>query len=276
MAVAAALAGLSVLGAPPTAADPTGYSCGWETYPDGHISDVHLAGPLHVDVPDCRLTNVTVGGWVSVYPGARLTMDGSVVQGDVRTRGPVSMSDTEVHGDVFLGDGWGGDLPGVSLSAAASTVRGSVTGRADLVSLRHARVGGVYDVETQEMTRLRASTLTGPVTARGGRLVVHDSAFLSGLTADGAGDVLVCRTTVVGELRVTALTDYARLGVEGPHPCRTSVGGSVLLERNAHSIDLGDLHVAHHLVCHENTGPRRITGVAGASVGGQRVGQCLT
>ncbi|GEA87901.1 hypothetical protein [Cellulomonas cellasea] len=250
--------------APAGAAPPAITRCS-ELAADGRVEGIDLGSHLWVDV-DCHLTDVVVRGTVYSYEGATLTSERVRVHEGLYLRGDAQLRDTVV--------GWVSLDPPANLSAESSTVRGSVVGRAGIVSLRYARVSGDYDVTTSDIARLQSTTVAGSTTSRGGRLVVHDSTFLGTLHSIGNGDVLVCRAAVLGDLRVEALTDYARLGVEGRQFCRSEIRGSVILEDNPHSIDLGPLFIDGDLVCTGNTGPRGITGLREVWLFGIAVGQC--
>lgn len=231
-------------------------------------------GDLVADV-DCGILRGVVHGDVTVLPGVRFSVGRASVDGDVEVAGHLQLADGGISGDVTLtspetaslevwfGDGGGG------------TIWGDVTGEAAEVLLDRAEIWGAYDVTVRDATRVRGSSeLLGPVTARGGRLLVHEATFYDGLTSTGSHDVVVCRATVARELRVSDLTDYARVGVEGNARCRVRVSGSLVLVDNPHSIDLGSVRVTKDLVCTGNTGPRGITGTDRVVVQGNRTGQC--
>jgi hypothetical protein len=270
---AVAALGVTVLAPAASAEPPPVQRCSdlgpaiWETSVDGD---------LLVDV-GCDLWRSSVRGDVTVVAGVELSIGQSGVSGDVRSAGSVWVGGSRIEGDVVL-DGL--DTAALEVYPAdqeISTFVGDVTGRATDVRLAGAVVEGAYDVTVRDATRIRdRSRLVGPATARGGRLLVHDATFLGGLTSTGSGDSIMCRATIFGDLRVTGLTDYARLGVEGDRMCRTSVSGSVVLQDNPHSIDLGRLEVAGDLRCTGNTGPRGITfdPARATRVHGVRTGQC--
>jgi len=156
-----------------------------------------------------------------------------------------------------------------------TTLLGDVSGRTGDVLLTGAKVVGTWDVAVDHVTRIRAATwVSAPATVRGGRVLIHDARFSEGLTLDGTGDALVCRTRIGLDLLVTHLTDYARIGLEVPYACGTQVEGSVLLVTNRHSIDLGTLTVGRHLVCVDSTGPRGVTRTAETVVSGSEYGSC--
>ncbi|MFS0701321.1 hypothetical protein AB6N24_15230 [Cellulomonas sp. 179-A 4D5 NHS] len=268
MAAAAAVVLAGVLAPPAAAAPPWIETCS-ELAVDGRITDTVILTDFWVDV-DCDLTDVHVKGWVEVSPGVSLTAERLVVERSLAVAGDTSLVASAVRGSVDLRPS---GTP-YAFSAETLTVRGDVVGSADTVSLRYARIDGGYDVATSTLVRLQSSTVTRDVIARGGRLVVHDTTFLDSFESVGNGDVLVCRVSVAGNLHVTGLTDYARLGVEGTLRCRSQVHGSVVLEDNPHSVDLGPLEIDGDLVCFGNTGPRGITGLHLAQPEGSRIGQC--
>lgn len=250
--------------APAGAAPPPVVRCS-ELAVDGRVTGLDVGYHLWVDV-DCHLTDVVVSGGVHVDEGVALTSERSRFREGLDLEGDAHLRDTVVE--------WVSLDTTAGFSAESSTVRGAVSGRAGTVSLRYARVGGHYDVTTSDLARVQSTTVTGTTTSRGGRLVVHDSTFLEALHSIGNGDVLVCRVAVLGDLHVEALTDYARLGVEGRQFCRSQIEGSVILEDNPHSIDLGPLFIDGDLVCTGNTGPRGITGLREVWLFGTAVGQC--
>ncbi|WP_258724840.1 hypothetical protein [Cellulomonas sp. NS3] len=233
-----------------------------------------VIGDVIIDEGYCYLAHSTVSGDVVVPAGQRVELSGTVVDGDVRATGGASLYQARVHGAVELD---GADT--AWLRVERSTVR-DVRGVArDLTFAGASRVTGTYDVTATEMHRLQHSTFLGSVTARGGRMLTHSSTFAD-LTAVGSRDAIVCRTAVAGDLTVTGLSDYARLGLEGREQCRTTIGGSLILRDNPHSVDLGEVAIAQDLVCVRNTGPRVVTGApevapgSRVTVGGVSYGDC--
>lgn len=239
-----------------------------------YVVDLRVRGDVVADAPDgvpCLFVNVVVEGDVLVRHDGRVLLDVSTVLGSVRSEGPVSIvHGSVVEGDVVLDDAhtWTG------LDVRDSRVDGSVTGRTGYARLFRSTVAGSYDVDTVSRAQLARTTVGGPVLTRGGRLLVHDTTVGGGLSSSGSGEVLVCRTVVTGDLTVTDVRGYVRLGVEADERCRTTVGGDVVLVDNPHSLDLGDLAVAGDLVCTGNTGPRGITFTPLTTVAGARTGQC--
>lgn len=255
---------LACVGAAPAGAAPPWVLYCSQLAVDGRIDGADLGTHLVADT-DCHLTDVVVRGNLDVHEGVSVTTERTRVQEGLNLQGDAQLHDTVV--------GWAElDTTG-TLSTESSTVRGLVVGRASTVSLRYSRIDG-YDVTTSVLARLESTTVQGSTTSRGGRLVVHDSTFVESLRSIGNGDVLVCRVAVLGDLHVEALTDYARLGVEGRQFCRSEIRGSVILEDNPHSIDLGPLFIDGDLVCTGNTGPRGITGLREVWLFGTEVGQC--
>ncbi|KGM03850.1 hypothetical protein Q760_10150 [Cellulomonas cellasea DSM 20118] len=264
----------------------------------GVVVDTTVEGNVVVDAEadwGCAMHEVTVTGDVTVPVGGRLTGAPLTVGGDLRVAGHADVSgyreDSAVDGDVLLegradvsldlgARAVGGDVlldggVGSVFWIRAASVGGGVTGRVGSATLHGVAVAGAYDVAVEGTTRLRGGTsVAGPVTVRGGRLLVHDVTVGRDLTVDGAGDVLVCRADVADDLLVTRLTDYARIGVERDLPCATRVGGSLVLVDVPHSVDLGDVDVARHLVCSGVSGPRGVTRTPALRVGGGEYGSC--
>lgn len=267
---------LAVAGAPPAAAaeDPPPTLC--SEVPDAYFMEESLEGDLVVDV-ECYMFRGTVYGDVTVLPGASFSVGRGGIDGDVEVAGHLRLGDSGVSGDVVLTSRETASLEIVVGDGSGGTVDGDVTGEAAEVFLEAATVWGTYDVDVRDATRIRRSELIGPVAASGGRLLVHTATFYEGLTSTGSGDVMVCGATVVGDLRVSGLTDFASIGAEPRRDqryCSVLVTGSLVLADNPHSVDLGYVTVARDLVCTGNTGPRGVTETIWTSVRGARTGQC--
>ncbi|MBB2923260.1 hypothetical protein [Cellulomonas cellasea] len=234
------------------------------TVPGDLVADTFHGGP-------CVLVNVVVEGDVVVPHDSSFHAVLATVRGSVDARGGVAITErSTVGGDVVVDD----EHVWRALEVRDSTVTGDVRGRTAGARIVRSTVSGAYDVATTTRAQLARTSVAGPVDTRGGRLLVHDATLGASLTSTGSGEVLVCRTSVVGDLTVTDVRGYVRLGVEADERCRTTVGGSVLLVDNPHSLDLGDLAVAGDLVCTGNTGPRGITTSPLTTVTGARSGQC--
>lgn len=239
------------------------------------VANVAVVGDVLVDEGRCTIIHSSVSGDVIVPAGQTVNLSTTVVDGDVRAAGGVGLDETAVFGTVQLEAADTATLR-VDRRSTVADVRGAAR---ELTFAGGARVTGTYDVTATDMHRLQHSTFVGPVTARGGRLLTHGSTFAD-LTAVGSRDAIVCRTAVAGDLTVTALSDYARIGLEGREQCRTTVGGSLVLRDNPHSVDLGEVAITRNLVCVRNTGPRVVTGTAASTdgsrvtVGGVTYGEC--
>ena len=189
---------------------------------DGVVADVPVEGDLVVDSPaaGCTLRRVHVLGDLVVPAGTRVTGELVRVDGHVRAAGSVTLSGTDreqstVWNDVELDGG-----PDARVVLDRTTLLGDVSGRTGDVLLTGAKVVGTWDVAVDHVTRIRAATwVSAPATVRGGRVLIHDARFSEGLTLDGTGDALVCRTRIGLDLLVTHLTDYARIGLEVPYAC---------------------------------------------------------
>ncbi|MGW6131011.1 hypothetical protein ACWFNE_13375 [Cellulomonas sp. NPDC055163] len=239
------------------------------------VANVDVVGDVLVDEGGCTIIHSSVSGDVIVPAGQAVDLSRTVVDGDVRVAGAAGLYGTTVFGTVRLEAADTATLR-IDVRSTVGDVRG--LGR-EVTTAGGAQVTGTYDVTATEMHRLQHSAFLGPVTARDGRLLTHGSTFAD-LTAVGSRDAIVCRTSVAGDLTVTALSDYARIGLEGREQCRTTIGGSLVLRDNPHSVDLGEVAVTRNLVCVRNTGPRVVTGTAAftdgsrVTVGGVTYGEC--
>lgn len=239
------------------------------------VANVDVVGDVLIDEGGCNILHSSVSGDVIVPAGQGVNLYGTVVDGDVRAAGSAMLHETTVFGTV-LGEAADTAVLRVDRWSTVNDVRGLAR---EVTFTGGARATGTYDVTATEMHRLQHSSFDGPVTARGGRLLTHGSTFTN-LTAVGSRDAIVCRTAVSGDLTVTALSDYARIGLEGREQCRTTVGGSLVLRDNPHSVDLGEVEIARNLVCVRNTGPRVVTGTpeltdgSRVTVGGVTYGEC--
>lgn len=232
------------------------------------VEGVRIEGDLLAD-DDCGLVRSTVTGDILVLPGFGVALfDGTVVHGSVRGRGPVDVDGSYVHGDVHV------DAPERQLWIVSSTVGGDVTGHVTASVLQSAHVHGSYDVTTTEAARFRGgSTVLGTLDTRGGRLLLHDTVVRGDVTSSGSAGALLCRARLDGALTITGLRAYARVGLEPPYDCTTTVAGPVELRDNPHSIDLGTVSTPL-LVCAGNTGPRGVT-VDGTQSLGATSGRCF-
>lgn len=267
VALLAALA--ACVAAPAHAADPT-YLCSEVSAANaqGTVWGEALYGDLVAD-GDCALLYSRVTGDVTVPPGSSLTVTLSSLLGSLTSSGPVTADRLRLHGDLTL------DAPGTArLSLTDSWVAGRTSGTTGSLLLARTTVTGPLDVVTTDATRLRTSVVGGSATVRGGRLLVHDSLVTGTLTSTGATDALVCRSEVRGDLVLRDVQGWSRLGQERTEVCRTTVGGSVLLEGNTHSVVLGDLAVGGDLVCTGNTGPQGVVRTPALTVAGARTGEC--
>lgn len=266
LAVAAALAGASSL---PAAAvpGPAPLLCSaLPTDPEGQVGAVEVDGDLVAD-GECRVSGGYVRGDVVVPAGALLDALSLDVHGELRVAGSASLYGAQVHGDVVL-DG----ATGVGLQH--TSVVGGITGSAVAVQVYASGVLGDVTVASTGATRLTRSVVGGSVDVRGGRLIVHGTGVRGGLTSTAATDVLVCRASLRGDLTVTDVQGWSRVGQERQELCRTTVGGSVHVVDNPHSVVLDDLVVAGDLLCTGNTGPQTVVRTARLTVAGNRTGQC--
>lgn len=264
----------------------------WGTPRSASISGATFEGDLVADV-SCWVSDSRVSGDVLVLPGTALWLDGATVAGDVRTTGGpneltswVDTRDSDLHGDLTVarsgtlrsttvrGDVVAAGAPADSLVLEDVRVLGGVAGTVGGLTLDRTAVVGPVDVTTWDATRVRASAVGADLTARRGRLLVHDSVVRGTLTAAGPSDLLVCRTQVDGDLAVSGVRVWGRVGEERSAYCRTTVGGSAHVAGNPASVVLGDLHVAGDLVCAGNTGSLGVVRRSALVVGGTRSPGC--
>ncbi|MBB2924436.1 hypothetical protein [Cellulomonas cellasea] len=244
---------LAVPGATAAAEQPATLCTDLWNQREGIVANVAVVGDLIVD-GSCYILRSSVTGDVVVPAGQQVVLSETVVDGDVRASGRAALLSSIVDGAVEL-DGAGTAV----LRVEGGTVRDVRGAAREVTFAAGARLTGTYDVTAGEMHRLQGSTFVGPVTARDGRLLTHGSTF-GDVTAIGSRDAIVCRTTVTGDLTVTALADYARIGLEGRERCGVTIGGSLVLRDNPHSVDLGEVAIARDLVCVRNSGPRVVSG----------------
>lgn len=236
--------------------------------PWDEVRGVQLRGDLVVDIT-CRLTDVTVTGDVTSVPGHGLYAHRTTFEGSMHLVSQSNLTESTVLGDVHV------DTPVTDeVGLRASRVGGDVHGSTGSTRLSSSAVIGGYDVTTTSYARFQAGVVGGPVRSSGGRLLVHDAKLADDLLSDGSADVLVCRSTVDGDLTVTGVQGWSRLGVERTLPCATDVGGSLVLVDNPHSLVVGDVAVAGDLVCSGNTGPQGVTLGEALTVGGARPARC--
>jgi hypothetical protein len=249
-----------------------------------------VPGDVVADV-DCLFIAATVLGDITVLPGGGIDLRESTVHGSVRSSGGGSLwiFDTQVDGDVSAvrtsGEAalWNTVVGGsLRIESAFSWIgRTTVAGDVDLlarqwgdVTLFESVIGGTVTASAPEKVQVRDNHVGGSLVTGMGRLISHDNRVDGSLTSTSASDVLVCRTTVGGDLTVTDVQGWSRVGQELPYRCRTTVGGSVHVVDNPHSVVLGDLVVAGDLVCTGNTGPRLVVRGPSLTVAGARTGQC--
>jgi hypothetical protein len=232
----------------------------------GEVQMVEVDGDLVAD-GECRFSEGRVRGDLLVPPGGRLDALSLDVHGDLRVAGEAQVYATRVHGAVVLDQA-------ARVTVDQSSVVAGVTGSADVAAVRSSGVLGDVVVTATNAVRLSRSVVGGAVDVRGGRLLVHDTGIRGALTSVGATDVLVCRTTVRGDLTVTDVQGWSRVGQERQELCRTTVGGSVRVVDNPHSVVLDDLVVAGDVLCTGNTGPQLVVRTAALTVAGTRSGQC--
>ncbi|MBB2923744.1 hypothetical protein [Cellulomonas cellasea] len=236
--------------------------------PWDEVRGVQVRGDLVVDTT-CRLADVTVTGDVTSVPGAGVFAYRTTFEGSLHLVSQSNLTDSTVLGDVRV------ETPVTDeLGLSTSRVGGDVVGTAGSTRLSSSAVVGGYDVTTTSFARFQGGVVGGPLRSGGGRLLVHDATMADDLLSDGSADVLVCRSTVDGDLTVTGVQGWSRVGAEGTLPCATVVGGSLVLVDNPHSLVVGDVAVAGDVVCSGNTGPQGVTLGEALTVGGARPARC--
>lgn len=225
-----------------------------------------LDGDLLAD-GDCEIWHALVHGDVVVPAGGTFHALDLDVRGRLRVGGSALLDTTRVLDGMVLDSATEVRLEG-------STIGAGVTGSAGELTLSASGALGDVVVTTTTATRLTRSVVGGSVDARGGRLIVHGTGVRGALTSTGATDALVCRASVRGDLTVTDVQGWSRIGQERQELCRTTVGGSVHVVDNPHSVVLDDLVVAGDLLCTGNTGPQTVVRTDRLTVAGNRTGQC--
>lgn len=267
LVLAAALAGAPSLPAAATVPAPAPQLCSeLSVDPEGQVGQVEVDGDLVAD-GECRGVSGDVHGDVVVPAGASFDARSLDVHGDLRVAGYSGLYGSQVHGDVLL-DG------AAHVVLQHTSVVGGVTGSALAVQVYASGVLGDVTVASTGATRLTRSVLGGAVDVRGGRLLVHDTGVRGNLTSTTATDVLVCRASLRGDLTVTDVQGWSRVGQERQELCRTTVGGSVRVVDNPHTVVLDDVVVSGDLLCAGNTGPQLVVRTARLTVARASTGQC--
>lgn len=246
---------------------------------DGWAGHREIVGDLVVDAAGCRLTKVHITGDVLVGPGSEyLNLTRSTIRGDLR----VVAAFARIEASTVLG-GVSVDAPDGGVDVWYSSVRRSIRGSAAHVYVRDSDVDGAVNVATSaEVAVYEGSTVGGWVNVHGGRLYLVEATLERGLTSFGLSDAVMCGVRVGGDVTVRRAHAAFELGRWGAFtPCdtlnpdaRTSIGGSLTIEDNPHSVLLATLTVAGDLVCTGNTGPRGLTVLPSVEVAGARLGQC--
>lgn len=178
-----------------------------------------------------------------------------------------------------------GQTRGIPASPHRSDVRGTIALTAAAADVEFPAVG-LTESQAAGDVLVRDRLLVLFASSVGGRAEVIEAPAPG--PEPGSSAVLVCRSTVGGELRVARSHDIAAIDghpysdnpflspcpEQAPTPART-IFGSVKLVENFHSITVGDVTVTGHLRCYNNVGLRRVDSSA-ATVLGTRYGQCGT
>jgi hypothetical protein len=244
---------------------------------DGWAGHREIVGDLVVDAEGCRLTKVHITGDVLVETGG-LSLTRSTIRGDVR----LVAASARIQASTVLG-GVSVDEPDGGVEVWYSSVRRSIRGSARYVYVRGSDVDGAVNVATTGgVSVYEGSTVGGWVNVHGGRLHLVEATLERGLTSFGLSEAVMCGARVGGDVTVRRAHAAFELGRWGAStPCdtlnpdaRTSIGGSLTIEDNPHSVLLATLTVAGDLVCTGNTGPRGLSVLPSVEVAGARIGQC--
>lgn len=279
---ATAAGGANDQGAPAAVEEPV--DCEADPRWGGGIHHARIEGDVRA-VSWCTLSHVAITG--DLYVDTVTHIASSTVMGDVYAGGPLNARGLTVWGGIHMvGD--------AEVFLDQTTVIGSIRGAAGAVTLDHSRVKGAinatfwraggYSWRGLKVTR---SQVDGWVNLHRGHHTFAGATFRRGLTASAPHAVRICGSHVEDDVTVRwahgptvsgsrAFTsawgtcDEAGL-VEEP----STIGGSMSLVDNPHSILLRHLTVAGDLECHGNTGPRGIdTHDPTVTVLGTRSGQC--
>ena len=252
------------------------------------LAHQRIVGDVRLELQGCTIDTTTITGDLVVATAPLL---GTWVSPEVE--------DSMIKGDLVLEPGTSATfvgtsvLGGVHLHHAAylgwdGYVRHSVRGDAYRSSL-HGRVEGAVNITSFPLQESPAIDLArvhvgGWVNLVGGYHQVQDSRLDRGLTSkDAATGVAVCSTSIAADVLVTRAHGRVGLGGTEPRPgpefCDApsdepvTIGGSLSLIDNRHSIFLMLVTVAGDLACTGNTGPLGVD-TSGATVQGTRSGQC--
>lgn len=232
----------------------------------------------------CTIGHTAITG--DLYAYSTTYMSSSTVMGDVyagrlNTRGVTVWGDIHLAGDseVFLDQ---------------TTVIGSIRGGAGAVTLTDSRVKGAINATfwnaggySWKGLKVRQSQVDGWVNLHRGHHTFAGAVLQRGLTASASHLVRICGSHVADDVTVrwahgptvsgsrAFANHWGRCDDTGLVEAPSTVGGSMTLVDNPHSIDLRHLTVAGDLECHGNTGPRGIE-TSGVTVLGTRSGQCAT
>lgn len=306
-ATAAAAVGLAlatVAGAPASAQDVEPARC------TSRLPDDYVGGD--VVVPDgrrCRLDEVAVDGDLHVGQRARLDLDRSALRGalTIDAWGDVYVYRSLVQGDVRVGPRahfqparsavWGGlILDGAGhVSTGRVTIHRSVRGHAvGVVNFSDSTVKGNINIDFDTVADpvhppaldLRGADVGGWVNTHGGGVHVAESRLARGLTASAALRVDLCSSSVTEDVTVRWAHGRTHIGHQAGSPIwpcdpssgvepTSTLGGSLVLVDNPHSIRVRGVVVAGDLVCSGNTGPLGVDTVhESVVVHGVRSGQC--
>ena len=253
------------------------------------LAHQRIVGDVRLESQGCTIDTTTITGDLVIATGY---LPSTWVQPDIEH--------SMIKGDVVLTSGTGATfvdtsvLGGVRLNHAVylgfdGYVRHSVRGDAYGSSLR-GRVEGAVNITTFPLLEappwvdLDGVHVGGWVNLVGGYHQVQSSRLDRGLTSkDATAGVAICSSSIAADVLVTRA--HARVGLGGTEPrpepefCDVpsdgpvTIGGSLSLIDNRHSVFLMLVTVAGDLVCTGNTGPRGVDS-SGATVGGTRSGQC--
>lgn len=232
-----------------------------------------LRGALDV-AGEAGVVRSAVRGATTVSPTGDLHVVSGTLKQDLTIAGAATLGRSSVHGQVVLVD----DVARVIVND--STVRRSIRGSGYRVELEGSTVEGAVNVATWSDVQILGSTVGGWVNLHSDSVALGDSALARGLTTAGATWLGMCSTTIAADMTVTGI--HRRVELESPADLCTrwpgappsTIGGSLVLRDNPHTITLRALTVAGDLACTGNTGPGGITVAADVTVAGARTGQC--
>jgi len=241
----------------------------------------------------CFLDRTTVAGDVTLGDRAELDLINGAIEGDLTVGGgftSVEITRSQLHGGVRLTSAES------TFALDSSAVWHSIRGITHSLYLTQSRVDGAFSVAASDVVLLKESTIGGWVSVVDADLHVDWSTLRRGLSARWTRAVQVCGSTIAADLTLTHSHGVIGIGATlGASPCylwepsasnpraglpaaqrdAVSVGATVQLLANRHSIVVRNTTIAGDLACSGNTGRRGVS-VADTQVAGTRTGQCTS